>query len=106
MPFRFLLLRTRRIVPRATSRKRERGDTIPTRRRTYLGIVTKIPDQNDLIQASAHVFLLARGILDLAAHSVIQPNESPNRISAPCIDSRRVLSTSSLIIVFQPHIRM
>src|ERR1041385_1726796 len=82
MPLGLLLLRARGIVPRAAGCERKSGDAVPTRQRSHLGIVTEIADQHDFVQATAHVFLLARGILDLAAYSVIQPTGTSNRFHA------------------------
>ena len=71
MPLRLLLLRPRRVVPRPAGGERKRGDAIATGRRAHLGIVPEVSDQRDLVQATAHEFLLAR-VLYLAAHGMIQ----------------------------------
>src|ERR1041385_6049892 len=90
MPLGLLLLRARGIVPRAAGCERKSGDAVPTRQRSHLGIVTEIADQHDFVQATAHVFHLARGILDLAAYSVIQPKGTSNRFHASRTDFARL----------------
>src|SRR5205823_14887824 len=61
VPLGLLLFRASRIVPRAACCERERRDTISSGCRSNLRIVSEISNQHHLIQATAHVFLLARG---------------------------------------------
>src|SRR5918999_3297399 len=55
MPFRLFLLRAACVVPRATSRERERRNAVPTCRRANLRIISEVPDQTHFVKAPAHI---------------------------------------------------